>query len=396
MRMVRDASLNAVAGAFFTRIRMAASFRHRCALTNVSLADGKPVMLGYVFRFYCGRIFWCIGDPECALLNAAKRLLERIDHVVAGMQGGRLASLSDDLTRDLPALFTEYITQMIAWKRISDAHKGHVLQSALAELYREEARVPDEARASRIATVQSNMRQLLGEAALADFEAQYRSGTWDETPITEREDAYNQFTHELLFDTPTPEELQAIAPTFAEIGVGFEYQRFKMMLDEGALTIQRARGAIQAAITEAVRRDAVTQEQLREGLPEACEAVHLQLILSIVLGEGRRTPATKDTLPEPLRFDVLRLNRLRSEFLDLTTRSAMLATVQFAFRSTPQCPVLAALTEHLCAREEAVAGDTDRVIAELAAMVGDPQLRDAALGNLTVAVNPDDMVHRLM
>ena len=180
---------------------------------------------------------------------------------------------------------------------------------------------------------------------------------------------------------------------FVEIGADFERQRFSTLLDNGVLTLRRVQGSIQAAIAEAMRREAVTQEQLVQGSPDACKAVHLQMMLSLAL-DGAPTSMTATTLPETLRFDVPRLNRLRAEFLDIATRASMIATVKFEFRSTPSCPVLAALMGHLCARE-VVAGDTDRVIAELGSMMAD-RPRDVVLDNLRACVDTNDMVHRLM
>jgi hypothetical protein len=48
--------------------------------------------------------------------------------------------------------------------------------------------------------------------------------------------------------------------------------------------------------------------------------------------------------------------------------------------------------------EDAVAGSTDQVIADLEQMmpVDRPSLREATMVSLRACVDPDDMVHRLM
>jgi hypothetical protein len=339
--------------------------------------------------------------------------LERIDRISLGLQQGGFQHLPEALTIDLSALFSQYGKSLEAWKSGSDVCRGKRIRSALAELYREEARIPPTEPAdsthrtsirSKVSQLHTSMRQMLGAAALAAFETLYHSGGYVDEPSLPSDADNNQLAHELLFDrnyqlnTPRMEQinarLRAISPTFVGIGVEFERQRFIAQLKDGLLTQHRARESIHAAVAEAIRRGAVSQDQLVQGSAEACEAVHLWLMLTFALNQ-ERTRLTKDTVPETLRFDVLRLNRLRSEFLDLTTRSAMLTTVRFAFRSMLLCPALAALTGHICTRETAY-GDTDRFIAELGGMMDHFQLREVALENLKACVNPDDMVHRLM
>jgi hypothetical protein len=418
IELVRNEAKNKVAGAFFKHIYMMASLRHGRVDTDGSVRplqiESNDILFAYMIFFHHGRVFRWMDEMECNLRCTAGQLLERIDRISLYLRSGRgFQTLPIGWTQDLPDLFSQYGERFVAWRKASNEYRISLFRSVLADLHRTQESIPASTPAdsadrtsvrANISKVQSRLCELQGPAGIADFEARYRNGEYSPENAPPTVDDQNQLAHELLFDPnyqltqhPRLEQantrLRAISSMFVEIGADFERQRFSTLLDNGVLTLRRVQGSIQAAIAEAMRREAVTQEQLVQGSPDACKAVHLQMMLSLAL-DGAPTSMTATTLPETLRFDVPRLNRLRAEFLDIATRASMIATVKFEFRSTPSCPVLAALMGHLCARE-VVAGDTDRVIAELGSMMAD-RPRDVVLDNLRACVDTNDMVHRLM
>jgi hypothetical protein len=409
--LIRSEAVNRVMEAFLERIHRLASLRHRIPVLPVT-SGSKSVMFAYLIFFHCGRVFRRITELECQLLGKASELLSRLERILQGMEEGGFRSLSNDLTRNLPDLFLGYGALLVAWQAACNAYRDNLLRTALADAYRIEAHTaPNDTAAlesirETVTRLRSNMRQMMGASASDQFEALYRSGRFDEARNAWSDDDQNQMLHELLFD-PNYEPLnpdgstasavvRAVAPTFAVIGPEFERERLLGLRDEGLVTLQRVRVAVQAASLEMLQQDAVTHEQLLEGLPSACEAVHLQLMLYVLLG-GSEVHTTRDTLPETLRLDVGRIALLRADLRDITTRCAMIATLKFAFRATPRCPELAAIMDRLHA-DDAVAGNAVQVIADLETMmtVDRPPLREATMESLKACVDPDDMVHRLM
>ena len=392
--------------AYLERIHRLASRRHRIPVIPVS-SGSKSVMFAYLIFFHCGRVFRRMTELECQLLGKASELLVRLERILQGMEAGGFRSLSHDLTRTLPDLCISYGALLVGWQAACNAYRNNLLRTALADAYGMEARTaPNDTAAldsiqETVARLRSNMRQMMGASASDEFEALYRSGRFNEARNAWSDDDQNQMLHELLFDPNyepegIPAVVRAVAPTFAVIGPEFERERLLGLRDEGLVTLQRVRVAVQAASLEMLQLEAVTHEQLVEGLPSACEAVHLQLMLHVLLG-GSEVHTTRDTLPETLRLDVGRIALLRADLRDITTRCAMIATLKFAFRATPRCPELAAIMDRLHA-DDAVAGNAVQVIADLETMmtVDRPPLREATMESLKACVDPDDMVHRLM
>jgi hypothetical protein len=413
--MMRTASLNRVMEAYLVRIHRLACLRHR--LPTIPLPTGsKPVMFAILIFFHCGRVFRRIRQIECQLLGKASDLMVRLERILQAMEAGGFRSVPNDLTQNLSELLTTYGACLVEWQSEGNAYRDNLLRVALADAYRLEARTApnDEAALASVretaARLQANMRQAMGAEASDRFEALYRSGQFTETRATWSDDDQNALVHELLFDpnyelrnpdgTPSTEDantvLRAVAPTFAIIGPEFERERLLGLRDEGVVTLQRVRLGIQGASLEVLQQEVVTQEQLLEGLPSACETVQLEMILLILLG-GSEVRVTRDALPETLRLDVGRVLLLRTLLIDITTRCTMITTLKFAFRSTPQCPELGAMMDRLHA-VEAVAGRTDQVIADLEQMmpVDRPHLRETTMTSLRACVDLDDMVHRLM
>jgi hypothetical protein len=408
-------SLNRVMEAYLGRIHRLACLRHRIPIDPVPLGS-KAAMFAFLTFFHCGRVFRRIHQIECKLLGDAADLVARLERILQGMEAGGFRSLPRDLTQNLPALFMTYGASLVEWQAASNAYRNNLLRTALADAYRmEERTAPNDAAAlasiqETVARLRSNMRRVMGAEASDQFEAQYRSGQFTEVRNTWSDDDQNGLLHELLFD-PNYElrnpdgspstgiantMLREVAPTFAIIGPEFERERLLGLRDEGVVTLQRVRLAVQGASLEMLQQEAVTQEQLLEGQPSACEAVQLQMILLVLLG-GSEVNVTRDTLPETLRLDVGRVLLLRALLLDITTRCAMIATLKCAFRSTPQCPELEAMIDRLHV-EDAVAGSTDQVIADLEQLmpVDRPSLRETTMVSLRACVDLDDMVHRLM
>lgn len=416
--LVSNDSANWTARAFLRRIHMVAGSRHgfsaQCA--RPSQVDSNMVLCGYFAIFHHARIFQNLGPLESALLESSKRLLERLDVVLKRLRDGGVQRLPLDLTQDLSALFRQFTETYRTWQSERVSSRQARLQSALARLYQARADLPAEGSAQesirrQITQKRAEIQQLCGDAALIDFEQRFRNGEFKDIGLQPSDEDYDQLTHDLLFDpgyqlnnpnnnaylAQTNARLRSTSAAVTIFGVDYERCRFNALVKNGAIPMTRITAAISAAISEATQLGDVTQQQLADGASGAYETVHSQMIQLLALGDAR-VLVTKSTLPETLRFDVLRLNRMRADFLDLTTRAVMLTTVKSAFRSTPACAVFAALRAYLCTRGEGVASHVELVLADMERMTDGLQpleTRTTLLANLRVCVNPDDAVHKL-
>jgi hypothetical protein len=289
LTLMRKASLNRVMEAYLERIHRLACLRHRIPVIPVP-SGSKAVMFAFLIFFHCGHVFRRIHQIECQLLGNAADLVARLERILQGMEAGGFRSLPRDLTQNLPDLFMTYGASLVEWQSASNAYRNNLLRTALADAYRMEAHTaPNDAAAlasiqETIARLRSNMRQVMGAEASDQFEAQYRSGQFTEVRNTWSDDDQNVLLHELLFD-PNYElrnpdgspstgiantVLRAVAPTFAIIGPEFERERLLGLKDEGVVTLQRVRLAVQGAFLEMLQQEAVTQASRARVRPCSC------------------------------------------------------------------------------------------------------------------------------
>ena len=185
------------------------------------------------------------------------------------------------------------------------------------------------------------------------------------------------------------ERLRLIAPEIKDHGVDYERGRFRDNVDSGVYTLECMTTALQEAVDQALEGNATTLEELRRGSAQAFTHVYLQMMRSLVLVE-HAPPLLDQHCPETLRFDLERINDLRAEFMELTTRAAMLTTLKHAFRAQPA--VLDAVIDALGASNEAVVS-----IGNVAARMNvPPVVRSELLCNLTQCASPESGVRRLM
>ena len=188
------------------------------------------------------------------------------------------------------------------------------------------------------------------------------------------------------------ERLRLIAPEIKDHGVEYERSRFRDNVDSGVYTLECMTTVLREATDRALEGNATTVEDLKRGLAQAFVPVYLQMIQSLVLVECA-PPLLEWQCPETLRFDLERINDLREDFMELTTRAAMLTTLKHAFRSQPA--VLDAVIDAL-----GVAETSDEAVVPIMDAVTrlnvPPVARSELLCNLKQCAGSESGVRHLM